>query len=225
MVKVFVGARVVVALAVAAAIVVQLRSSIDFASKDGEPETGSVLINFFSYFTIDSNALSVVMLLLGAASLVRGGQDAPGFALFRASVTTYMVITGLVYNTLLRGLLTQGAVVPWSNEVLHVIAPAYLLVDWLLAPGRRPMPTRHALVVVAFPIVWAVYTLVRGPFANDPFLQTDYWYPYPFLNPETSDGGYASVAVYVVVLSVAFIVVAAAVLWVSRRFDRSGSTA
>lgn len=78
------------------------------------------------------------------------------------------------------------------------------------------MPTRDAVVVVAFPVLWAAYTLVRGPFATDPYLGTDYWYPYPFLNPVTLDGGYAAVAAYVVGIAVVFVTIAAGVLWVSR---------
>ena len=37
-------------------------------------------------------------------------------------MTTYMIVTGLVYNILLRGIeLPQGSEpIPWSNETLHV---------------------------------------------------------------------------------------------------------
>ncbi len=39
-----------------------------------------------------------------------------------------MIITGLLYNVLLRGELARGATVAWSNEVLHILGPVYLLV-------------------------------------------------------------------------------------------------
>lgn len=210
--------RLAVAVALIAAIVAQLRSSIDFAGKDGDRDTLNVLVNFFSYFTIDSNILTIVMLLVGAAFLARGDALEPkAFTVFRASVTTYMVITGVVYNVLLRGELTQGATVAWSNELLHVVGPAYVLVDWLVAPGRNRLEPRTVLAVLAFPIAWLAYTLVRGPFATDPYLLTSYWYPYPFINPETSTGGYASVAAYAVGISVVFAGVAAGVVWLTRR--------
>lgn len=220
--RILVGARTVVALLIVAAIVVQLRSSIDFAGRDGDDDLADVLVNFLSYFTIEANALSAALLLVGAVRLSRDREVSRPYALARASVTTYMVITGVVYNLLLRGLLVQGATVPWSNEVLHVVAPAFVLLDWWLAPDRRPMPTRDSLVVIAFPILWAVYTLVRGPFATDPYLHTDYWYPYPFINPVTAAGGYGTVSAYVVGISVVFVATAAAVLWMSRRTISQG---
>lgn len=209
--------RIVVAVAILAAIVVQLDSSIAFAAQDGPGRTATVVVNFLSYFTVDSNTLSAVVLLVGAALLLRHRPESRTFTMIRLAVTTYMVITGIVYNLLLRGYLVQGATVLWSNEVLHVVGPLYLLLDWLFAPGRTPLRTREALPALIFPSVWLVYTLVRGPFATDPFRPTDYWYPYPFLNPVTSAGGYGSVAAYSVGIAAAVILVAMGLARVSRR--------
>ena len=175
------------------------------------------MINFFSYFTIDSNALAAVVMLCGAVLLARGRPDTHTFAVVRLAVTTYMVITGIVYNLLLRGLLVQGNVIAWSNEVLHLVGPVYLLLDWLFAPGRRALRSRDAVPALVFPTVWLVYTLVRGPFATDAFQPTDQWYPYPFLNPVTSAGGYGTVAVYCVGIAVAVVGVAMGLAWISRR--------
>lgn len=222
----FALARVVVAAAIIAAIVAQLSSSLSFAGRGGTTDTGNVLINFFSYFTIDSNVLTVIILLVGATVLLRGSQpEIRRLTVTRAAVTTYMVITGLVYNLLLRGLLVQGATVAWSNEILHVVGPVYLVLDWFLAPGRNSLAWRNALPALAFPIVWVTYTLVRGPLATDPYLHTDYWYPYPFLNPVTSAGGYASVVGYVVGIAIAVIAVTLGLVWTTRRLQTVGSRA
>ena len=49
-----------------------------------------------------------------------------------AAATTYIVIVGIVYNTLLTGL-PGGIDVPWANTVLHVmIAVAIAAVGWLV---------------------------------------------------------------------------------------------
>lgn len=133
----FTAARVVVAIAIVAALAAQLAKSISVANEDGPSRTGAVVANFFSYFTVDSNSLTVVVLMLGAIVLARSPEPEPRWlTLGRAAATTYMVITGVVYNILLRGLPAE-AVVGWSNEILHVVGPAYLLLDWLLAPGRN----------------------------------------------------------------------------------------
>jgi hypothetical protein len=211
----FVATRLLVAVAVLAAILAQLQSSIDFAPGS---ESTAVVVNFFSYFTVDSNSITVLALVFGCALLRRRVSVEPQwFTIARASVTTYMVITGIVYNLLLRGEAQSGAVIPWSNEILHVVAPVYVLVDWLFAPGRNRVGPRDVLYVVAFPIGWAAYTLLRGPFASDPFTRADHWYPYPFLNPVTSAHGYLTVTCYVVGIAVAVIGVASALAWDSRR--------
>ena len=107
----------------------------------------------------------------------------------------------------------------WSNEVLHVVAPAYLLIDWLFAPGRTPLRFRAVWGIAVFPIVWAVYTLVRAPFAIEPVSGKSPWYPYPFLNPAASPNGYLSVAFYVVLIAVVILAAGYGVVWVSRRWS------
>jgi len=221
----FILFRVAGAAAIAAAVVGQFVHSLNFRAEAGVDENGVPAVNFFSFFTIDSNVLSVVVLLLGAVLLIRArGEDPLWFAVGRASVTAYMATTGIVYNTLLRGIeVSEGATLPWSNEILHVAGPVILAVDWLFAPGRRALEWKHIGVIVAFPIVWAVYTMVRGPFVEDPtqaVFDPDYvigWYPYPFLNPANSELGYVSVAFYVVLIAAVIGGVGAAIIWVSRR--------
>ena len=222
--RTFLVLRPVVALLVLAAILAQLRSTLAFAGRDGRRETGAELLNFFSFFTVDSNALTVVVLLVAALSLRRGGPDSRGLTTVRLALTTYMLITAVVYNLLLRGLpLAQGVTVAWSNEVLHLVAPTYVVLDWFLAPGRPRLRPRDALPVLVFPVVWLVWTLLRGPFARDPFRDRGHWYPYPFLDPVASAGGYASVAAYVVGITVVTVLVAVGLARVSRPTPRPRS--
>ena len=88
--------------------------------------SAGLVLNFFSFFTIDSNVLGIVVLGIGAVLLlVRRGDDPGWFTALRAAAVTYLVTTGVVYNLLLRNIpLPQGTTVGWSNEVLHVVAPA-----------------------------------------------------------------------------------------------------
>ncbi|KQO06369.1 hypothetical protein ASF06_14925 [Agreia sp. Leaf244] len=221
----FAALRAAVAIAIVAAIVGQLITSLGFWSSRGVTNVGSNIVNFFSFFTIESNIAAIVVLAIGAYLLVsRRGPDPEWFQVTRAAVVTYMVVTGIVYNLLLRGIeLPQGATLGWSNEILHAVAPAYLLIDWILAPGRRPLGARRIGVILIYPIAWVVYTLVRAPFVVDQVAATDYWYPYPFLNPNTSPQGYVSVAFYVVLIAAVIGLTAAGVLWISRRWPRAAS--
>ena len=162
------------------------------------------LVNFFSFFTIDSNVLTVVVFLIGVVCLIK--RETPRAALVRdrprASVTAYMATTGIVYNTLLRGIeLPQGTTLPWSNEVLHVVAPILMVIDWLFAPGRNRLEWKTIWIIVIFPLVWGIYTLIRGPLTFDAVTGNDYWYPYPFMNPNIAPEGYVSVAFYLVLIA------------------------
>lgn len=217
---VFIALRVLGALAVAAAVVGQLQTSLAYWRASGLDDVSTQLVNFFSFFTIESNLLGLVLCVVGGVVLLRGGMgtEPVWFTVFRVCVTAYMATTGVVYNTLLRGIeLPQGSTLGWSNEILHVWMPLLVVVDWLFAPGRNRLEWRRIGAIVVFPIVWAVYTLVRGPLVTDALLGTAFWYPYPFLNPNLAPTGYASVAFYVMLIAVLIGLVGAAAIWVSRR--------
>ncbi|GAB3618562.1 hypothetical protein GCM10027416_31190 [Okibacterium endophyticum] len=215
--RVYALARGVAGLGIVAAVVGQLMVSISHWQSRGDERIDIDVVNFFSFFTIQSNVIAAVMLAFGAVVLIRHSEPV-WFPVFRASVTTYMVTTGIVYNLLLRGIeLPQGSTLAWSNEVLHLVAPLYVLLDWLFAPGRRPVQWRSLGWIVVYPIVWVGYTLVRGPLTLDQLSGEAYWYPYPFLNPNLPGGGYTSVAFYVAAIAATIVVVAAVLIWTSRR--------
>jgi hypothetical protein len=215
----FAIARLVVAGAGIAAIVGQLNTSLGFWPTVGVTNIPLALVNFFSFFTILSNVGAIFVMLIGAYLLVtRKGADPAWFTLFRASVATYMIVTGIVYNLLLRGIeLPQGQTLEWSNEILHVAVPIAMLLDWLFTPGRSAIEWNQLWKILVFPLVWVAYTMIRGPFTPSEQLGTSYWYPYPFLNPFESHNGYFSVAFYIILIAACIGLVAAGVIWVSRR--------
>ncbi|MFC9558507.1 Pr6Pr family membrane protein [Agromyces sp. NPDC056965] len=219
--------RCVMAVAVIAATIVTYQGAYGSWIDEGYADLVTLNVNFISYFTIESNVLAAIVLLVGAGLAVAGRlPDPTWFAVVRACATTYMVITGLVYNLLLRGIAVTGAAEdphPWTNEVMHVIAPVFLLADWLFAPGRRRLEWKRVWIILAFPIAWVAYTLLRGPLVYDQVKLVQTWYPYPFLNPERQDDGYLGVSFWVLVISLAFAVVAVFVVWVSRNWPRSKS--
>lgn len=152
--------------------------------------------NYFSYFTIQSNVLGVIVLLVGG---LRDPQS-HRWQLFRGATTLYLVITGIVYAVLLANIdvmLTDK----WVNTVLHRLMPIVLLVDWLLVSGRLSASARLIGLWLIYPIVYGVYTLIRGPIVD--------WYPYPFLDPRHQ--GYLALSLGLVVLVVVFALLALAV--------------
>jgi hypothetical protein len=223
--------RLVGAIAILAAVVNQLIVTLGIALQATTPYAAhvpTVVANFLSFFTIESNVLSAIALILAAiwglrvaASSPTGGTPAVEprwLAILLACTSTYMIVTGIVYNTLLRGIeLPQGSTVAWANEMMHVIGPLLLLADVLLAPRRRCLGWGVLGVIAAFPIVWAVYTLVRANLVISPRTGETGWYPYPFLDPRLVPGEYLGVAGYIVGIAVAILAVGAGVIWVSRK--------
>ena len=219
MTALFAVLRIVAALAIGAAVVGQIVTSLAFWQSQGLTDIPFRLVNFFSFFTIESNILATVVLVM-AVGLTLLQKNPMWFTVLRAVATTFMVTTGIVYNLLLRGIeLPQGSTLDWSNEILHLWGPLYMLVDWIVAPGRLRLEWKHIGTIVAFPIVWAVYTLIRGAVTYDPLLDGG-WYPYPFLNPELSANGYLSVAFYVILIAAVIGLVGAGVIRISRTVSR-----
>jgi uncharacterized membrane protein SirB2 len=186
----------------------------------------TVIANFFSYFTILSNLIAVVALVVAGVWMLRTrplrqaqraeSVEPAWLATLLACASTYMIVTGVVYNLLLRNIPIAGISDVWTNETLHVVIPLVMLADVLFAPRRRRLPWGALLTAVAFPIVWAAYTLIRANLITAPRTGDPWWYPYPFLDPHLQ-GGYLGVIAYIVGIAVAIIAVAAAVVWVGRR--------
>ena len=149
---------------------------------------------YFSYFTIETSLINIVVLLVGAAIAFRLERDTLVFTAVRMTALTYAVVTAGVYNLMLRSVPYEGFVgLSWPNEVIHVVVPLALLVDWLVAPGRPALPWSSLRAVLLYPVAWIIYTLMRGAASGGAI------YPYPFLDPAT--GGWGSVLLYVVALS------------------------
>jgi hypothetical protein len=175
--------RLVMGLLVLSALVTQVATELlHDAFAPGE---------YFSYFTIESSMMNVVVLVVGGVLALRRPRDTELFTSVRVAILSYAVITGLVYNVLLRNLPGDGGFEPprWCNEVMHVWVPVFILLDWAIAPGRLRVPWKRLWLVVSFPLAWLAFTMVRGAVTG--------WYPYPFLQPG-GPGGITSLLVYVV---------------------------
>lgn len=163
--------------------------------------------NIFGYFTIQSNIILAVVYTVIAIVSLRGETASPALNIARASVTTYIIIVGVVYATLLAPLGAAGGVpIAWANTALHIITPVYALADWILFSDRERIGFNRLWIVLIYPIIWVVVVLVRGA--------TDGWVPYPFLHPDT---GYASVSFYVALIVVVMLAFGSLVFWISRK--------
>jgi hypothetical protein len=188
--------------AVSATLLVALTYQIvdKIAANDLVPST------YYTLFTIESTMIAIVVVFTGGVVALRHPLDPVGYTSARLAVTAYAVMTAVVYNLLLRGIPAEGYVGPqWPGEIMHVWFPIYIALDWLLAPGRPRLRWSALGVVVAYPLAWLAFTLIRGA--------VDGWYPYPFLDPAT---GWMSVLLYILVITGFVVGVASLALWWSR---------
>jgi hypothetical protein len=155
------------------------------------------IVNVFSYFTIQSNLIGVAAFLLTATI----GRDRPfRVDMVRGAALTYLIVTFVVFALLLSDA-DVNTPLAWVDFILHKVFPVAVMIDWILDPPLRRIPLRLAMVWLAYPLVWVGYALIRGALVG--------WYPYPFLDP--ANGGYASVAAYVVAILIFGIVVSGGV--------------
>jgi len=194
----FAGFRLAIVTVVVSAIVATFFDTASRASINP--------FNFFGYFTMQSNIIAVVILLLAVLATFRSRPQTSVLMLARACGTTYIVIVGIVYNTLLAGL-EGGVSLDWANWVLHVFFPIYAASDWILFGDRTPVPWTRFWTVFIYPFIWSLVVLVRGA--------TDGWVPYPFLDPSQ---GYAIVALYAVGIF-ASVAIVAALVWLFSRLQ------
>ena len=178
------------ALLIPVTIAIQLAHSL-------EQVRGFSTVNFFSYFTIESNLFAAVVFLMSAYVMWKRKKD-PQLESLRGAAVLYMVVTGIIYNLLLRGD-SLGSLLPWVNDVIHRVFPVIMLFDWLYYRPERKFSAKEAMLWLIYPVVYAVYTLVHGPLAR-------HWYPYPFIN--AAQHGYARVGLNCVVIAVSMVVLA-----------------
>jgi hypothetical protein len=187
--RVVMGYRVGFALLILAAIVTQCLAAAQ--------RPAFSLVNFFSFFTIESNIFAAVTLLASSLAARRKKQWV-GLDLYRGAATVYMTTTGLIYVLLLsKDPVAVQTTIPWVNMVLHYAMPIVILLDWAFVPPKRRIALRTIPLWLTFPVAYLAYSWLRGPYAG--------WYPYPFLDPRLHSVealvGYAlAIAVAIVVI-------------------------
>jgi hypothetical protein len=167
---------------------------------------------YFSYFTIQTSLLAIVTLSVAGWFAWTGRTETRVMNIVRLSTVTFTIVVTLVYNMLLRGLpdaVEDGDYV-WPilpNEILHVWAAVFMLIDWILSSRRINLRIRTIFWVLVFPLAWLVYSIIRG-------LMVDWW-PYWFINPN-EPAGVTGMLTYIVGIMLFLLTIAIALLGLQR---------
>ncbi|WP_432883269.1 Pr6Pr family membrane protein [Kribbella sp. CA-245084] len=198
----------VTAAVVACGIVIQL-----FVTASGNagffPDNPERVFNVFAYFTIQSNLLLGGTVLMLALQPDRSGGEL--FKTLRLNGVLCIAVTGIVYHAVLAG---SDELHGWAwvaNFLLHTVAPLVGVLGWLAFGPRGLTDWRITGWSIVFPVLWLVFTLVRGAFVG--------FYPYPFVNVD--EHGYGRVLLNCLLVAVLFLALAAGATTLDRRLRRN----
>lgn len=173
------------------ALVVQ----VSFDIQDALVQNASVavgLIQFFSFFTIQTNMLIALLLTISFAR-----PQADQFLTrpsVKSAMANYIVIVSLVYALLLRHLWNPQGLQLVADRLLHDAIPLLYVLYWLIFLPKGSLRWKDPVIWLIYPIIYFIYILVRGAAFGV--------YPYPFV--DVAALGYAGVSINAAMFLAAF---------------------
>ncbi|OPA93417.1 hypothetical protein BFW86_04905 [Pseudomonas fluorescens] len=165
------------------------------------------LINFFSFFTVLTNTLAVVVL---SYALVNRHSAAQRFFLapkVSSAIAVSIVVVGLAYNLLLRHLWQPEGWQFIADELLHDVMPVLFFIYWWRCVPKGTLRVKYIGLWVIYPLVYFGYALLRGDLLGQ--------YQYPFIDVGTL--GYPQVFVNAGGILAGFVLVALAVVGLDKQ--------
>lgn len=166
----------------------------------------SRVANVFAYFTIQSNIL--VLVTCAALALRPLRPRATWFWVLRLDGVLCIAVTFVVFHLALADLQDLEGLDKLADFLLHTASPVLCVAGWLAFGPRRRVDRRVVRLSLVFPVLWLVFTLVRGPLVGG-------WYPYPFLDVDAL--GYPRVLLNAVLVSALLLALATGARWADRR--------
>ena len=165
---------------------------------------GGTIWILLRFFTIITN-------LIVAITMTAVAMDRRVSPFMHAGVTLAIGLVGVVYATLLRGLVQLDGAALIADTILHYIVPAITFLYWLLVAPKYGLRWHHALLWSRYPLIYFGYAILRG--------SIDGRYPYPFMDVGVL--GAARTALNALGLAIAFLIAGAAMIAFSRVAGRN----
>lgn len=164
------------------------------------------LVNFFSFFTVLTNTLAVVVL---SYALVKRDSAAKRFFLapkVSSGIAVSIAVVGLAYSLLLRHLWQPEGFQFIADELLHDVMPVLFLIYWWRCVPKGTLQLKHIGAWVIYPLVYFAYVLLRGHLLGQ--------YQYPFIDVDSL--GYPRVFVNAGGILVGFVLIALALVGLDK---------
>jgi hypothetical protein len=185
------AAAAIVAIICWAGLAVQF--SATYGHQHDVTSTLWILARFFTVLTNLGVAVAMTMVAVGrkVSPFVLGG------------ITLAILLVGVVYATLLHGLLelSGGALV--ADILLHKVSPVAMALWWLFFAPKKALKWNAPVQWAAYPLVYFAYALARGHY--------DHRYPYPFM--DVGKLGWTQTLINAGGIAMAFIIAGFALVW------------
>jgi hypothetical protein len=158
------------------------------------------------FFTIIANLLAAIVMT--GIALGRRGFGTPVLV---GGVTIAMLLVGVVYALLLRGLLELSGGAALADLLLHSVTPVLVPLYWIAFAPKGGLAWRDPLVWAGLPIVYFGYALLRGAVEGV--------YPYPFMN--VTRIGWGATLANALAMAIGFLVTGFLLVWLDRRLART----
>lgn len=164
------------------------------------------LLDYFSYFTVLSNLLLaiVVLLILNPGDKFPRGRRGSGMVL--GCATTAVLLAGIGYHFLLSDRWEPEGLQWLSEAMQHYVTPMLVVAYWAFFAPTERLPIWAPLAWSAYPTAYFGYVLLRGHALGS--------YPYYFADVATL--GYPTVFINGLELLAAFLLIGVAVYGVGR---------
>lgn len=150
-------------------------------------------LNFFGYWTNQSNILGIAALLIAAAYT---GKPRPAWV----EIVRFAATVNLIMVTVLYWLFVQGDDVGvrfvWANYMVHLVAGAIITTDWLVEGPRKTVTISKLWIASVYPLIWLIITGVR--------YLVDEWVPYAVLEPRNGVAAISGIAAAFLLSSILF---------------------
>lgn len=187
----------IVALVAATGLIVQYDAT--FAQTGSAVETLWVMLHFFTVLT----NMAVVPTL---AAIAIGWRVAPRWI---GGVLLAILLVGVVYGLLLRGLLTLSGGALLADTLMHKVTPILVPLWWIAFARKGCLGWRDPWVWTIFPAAYLPYALLRGTMEDG--------YAYPFIN--VAELGIGQVLTNALLIAVGFLVAGYGLVWIDRRLS------
>lgn len=165
------AATAVVAVFAVAAQLYLVVADVNIGFDDQPEPLDRRLVEFFSYFTIQSNVL--VGIATGMLAL-NPGRDGALWRVARVASMFGITVTIVIYHVVLSPLAAFDGLAAVSNVALHYVVPILAIIGWLAFGPRDRIGCKTLLLSAIWPVAYLLYTLIHGAITG--------FYPYPFVN-------------------------------------------